>query len=302
MTATTPAATDDVWPMVEKLPEALELEPVGEGRFRVHSLREIGEGDVVFGGQAAAQMLAAAATVDPTKPVKAISTLFDRAAVRMRPMELEVDVLRTGRSFANVTVTSFQGGRLCARSLVMLSADEPDVIRHATTPPDVPPPEECPTWNAYVVGGPESVGGRAMRVVGGVDPSDSDAVGPAELQYWVRLDAAEASRVDSQAFLPFATAGPDIGVAMRPHPGFGTRDAHHRVSTGILAHAVTFHEPFDAREWMLVSLESPYAGRGRSYARGHVFSRAGALLASFTQDNMIRELPADLRGGGHTVL
>jgi acyl-CoA thioesterase len=296
--------TGDVgaWPMVETFTEALELEPLGDGRSRVHSLREIGEGDVVFGGQAAAQLLAAAAAVDPAKPVKAISALFDRAAVRHRPVELEVEVLRKGRSFTNVTVTSSQDGRLCARALVMLSLDEPDTIRHGATAPAVPPPEDCLPWDAYRVGGRGSVAGRALRVVDGVDTSDPDAVGPAELRYWASLDEPAATRAQSQAFLPFATAGPDIGVAMRPHPGFGTRHAHARISTGILAHAVTFHEPFDAREWLLVAMESPYAGRGRSYARGDVFRRDGVLVASFTQDNMIRELPDEGPGAGRTTL
>jgi acyl-CoA thioesterase len=53
---------------------------------------------------------------------------------------------------------------------------------------------------------------------------------------------------------------------------------------------------------MLVAMESPYAGRGRSYARGQVFSAGGVLLASFTQDNMIRDLPAELHRDGRTTL
>jgi acyl-CoA thioesterase II len=77
---------------------------------------------------------------------------------------------------------------------------------------------------------------------------------------------------------------------MRPHAGVGQAQAHRTRSTGVLSHTLTFHEPVVARDWMLLSHRSPYAGRGRSYGQADVFSQDGRLLASFVQDAMIRPL------------
>ena len=79
---------------------------------------------------------------------------------------------------------------------------------------------------------------------------------------------------------------------MRPHPGVGQALAHVTISTTVLTHTLSFHEPFDASQWLLLAQESPYAGRGRSYGRAHVFSADGRVVASFVQDNMIRDFPA----------
>ena len=108
---------------------------------------------------------------------------------------------------------------------------------------------------------------------------------------WTRFVGAPADVVTSQALLAYATDGFLIGTAMRPHVGVGQSQAHVTLSTGVVSHTLTFHEPFSAGEWMLMSQRSPYAGRGRSYGSADVFSRDGALVASFVQDSMIRAIP-----------
>jgi acyl-CoA thioesterase-2 len=80
---------------------------------------------------------------------------------------------------------------------------------------------------------------------------------------------------------------------MRPHEGVGQSLAHVSISTNVLTHTLTFHEPFRASQWMLLAQHSPYAGRGRSYGRADVYTDDGALVASFAQENMIRAFAAD---------
>ena len=79
---------------------------------------------------------------------------------------------------------------------------------------------------------------------------------------------------------------------MRPHAGVGQAQAHRSLSTGVISHTLTFHEPVSAADWMLLSHQSPYAGHGRSYGRADVFRADGQLVASFVQDAMIRSMPA----------
>jgi acyl-CoA thioesterase II len=265
----------------------LDLEQVGEGRFRAQNFAD-GPGGVVFGGQLLAQSIVAAATVDPSKEVKSIHTVFARGGAMDQPLDIEVDAMHTGRALASATVTVRQGERLCTRSLVLLSAVEPDLIRHGVETPQVAGPEEAP--RSAEVGGFWEV-----RIVDGVDLSDPTQVGPPELYVWVRFPGAEATGVIGQALLAYATDGFLIGTAMRPHEGIGYALAHVSISTSVLSHTLTFHEPIDASQWHLLAHESPYAGRGRTYGRANIFGADGRVLASFVQDNMIRDFPKEQR-------
>ncbi|HEV3280851.1 MAG TPA: acyl-CoA thioesterase domain-containing protein [Acidimicrobiales bacterium] len=267
----------------------LDLEPVGEGRFRADNV-DTGFGGVVFGGQLLAQTIVAAATVDPNKEIKSVHTVFARGGSLDQPLDIEVEAMHAGRALASATVTVRQGERLCTRSLCLLSAVEPDLIRHAV---DLPP-----------AGAPEDATGRGgegdfweVRVVGGVDIADPDAVGPAELLVWSRFPGSEATGVIGQALLAYATDGFLIGTAMRPHRGVGQSMSHVSISTSVLSHTLTFHEPVDAGAWHLLAHQSPYAGRGRSYGRADIFSADGRLVASFVQDNMIRAFPEGQQPG-----
>ena len=65
-----------------------------------------------------------------------------------------------------------------------------------------------------------------------------------------------------------------------------------------LDHALWFHRPFRADEWLLYAIDSPSAQGARGLARGLIFDRGGRLVASTTQEGMIRVLPADKIPGG----
>ena len=272
---------------LSELLEVLDLEPVGEGRFRGQNFSE-GPGGVVFGGQLLAQAIVAGATIDPTKEVKSIHTIFARGGQLDKPLDIEVEAMHTGRALASATVTVRQGERLCTRSLVLLSAVEPDLIRHSVDAPTVGTPDDAPK-------GPSEGGFWEVRIVDGVDLSDPAAVGPPELFVWVRFPEAATKGVIGQALLAYATDGFLIATAMRPHEGVGQAMSHVSISTSVLSHTLTFHEPIDASQWHLLAQESPYSGRGRSYGRANIFGPDGEVVASFVQDNMIRDFPEGQR-------
>ena len=268
---------------IEAFLEALTLERVAPHRYRAPNVR-IGH-NVVFGGQLLAQSIVAGLAGHEGKTVKTVHTVFARAASPDAPVEITVDPMHTGRSFSSSTVTISQNDRLCTRSIVLLSADEPDLIRHADASTTASTPEESEVLK-------ESPGAWEVRVVDGVDVGDPDAVGPAELDVWTRFVGAPDDPTTNQALVAFATDGFLIGTAMRPHPGVGQAQAHVTISTGVISHTLTFHEPCAASEWLLLSHRSPYAGRGRSYGCAHIFRANGQLVASFVQDSMIRAMSA----------
>ena len=261
---------------------ALDLEQVGEGRYRAQNLGT-GRG-VIFGGQLMAQALVAAVRDQPDKTVKTLHTIFARGGSMEEPVDIDVDVMHAGRSFGSATVTIHQGERLCTRSLVLLSAEEPDLIRHSDEAPGVDPPEAPSDGEGWA-------GGWDVSIVGNVDINDPDVVAPAQLDVWTRFRDAPDDPVVSQAFLAYATDGFLIGTAMLPHKGFGQSLAHVSISTGVISHTITFHQPFAASEWLLLSQCSPYAGGGRTYGRADVFTADGRPVASFVQDNMVRAIP-----------
>lgn len=267
---------------LSELLSSLDLEEVGDGRY-VGTNAIAGPG-VVFGGQLIGQAVVAAARGHADKRVKTVHTVFARSGAPDTPVDVDVDVMHAGRAFASSAVTIRQGDRLCTRSLVLLSADEPDLIRHAEEMRAVASPDQssrlahgAPAWDA--------------RIVGDVDISDPGAVGPAELDVWSRFAGAPDDPITNQALLAYATDPFLIATAMRPHAGVGQSQAHVSLSTGVVSHTLTFHEPFRAGEWLLLAHRSPYAGRGRTYGRADVFTEDGRLVASFVQDNMVRPVP-----------
>jgi acyl-CoA thioesterase len=267
------------------LPEAFALTRVGEGRYSASSIGDPGTRDVVYGGQLLAQMILASDQVAETKDVASIHTLFARGATVTRPIELDVEVIHDGRTMGSHSVTVHQGDRVCAQGLVLRRAEGPDLIRHQPSMPDVDGPDASPAAGQIGLVAP----GSELRLVGGVDTSDPDATGPAELSVWVRLPAANDDPVVAQALLAYGTDGFLIGTAMRPHAGIGQNMAHANIATGVVSHTLTFHEPVPVGRWLLMAHEGAWAGHGAAYGRAHVFTEDGVLVASFVQESMIRD-------------
>ncbi len=267
-------------------PPELVPEQIGDDRYRAQNVGNPEEGDVVFGGQLMSQLIVIAADRNPGKNVKTLHTIFARGARVSQTTEIEASSMHDGRSFGSETLTVWQGDRLCARALVLLSADEPDLIQHTSEMPSVAGPETCS------LAGPAGLAfpGAEFRIVGDVDTWNPEApTGPPELYVWMRHPTSSDEQCVNQAILAYATDGFLIGAAMRPHAGYGQDRAHVDLATGVVSHTMTFHEPFSVGSWSLLAQEVVYTGRGRVYGRSNVFCEDGTLAASFVQDSIIRK-------------
>jgi acyl-CoA thioesterase-2 len=127
-----------------------------------------------------------------------------------------------------------------------------------------------------------------VRIVDGVDVMTPEITGPPELHVWARFSHAPDDQAVHQALLSWYTDPFLIAAAMRPHDGIGQAMAHDTVSTGVLTHTLSFHEPVDATRWLLLANRSIVAGHGRTYGMGQVFTEDGQQVASYVQDNMVR--------------
>jgi acyl-CoA thioesterase II len=131
---------------------------------------------------------------------------------------------------------------------------------------------------------------------GDVDIHDPDFVAPPDLEAWSRFPGAPDDPAIDQALIAYATDGFLIATAMLPHKGVSQAQAHDTLSTGVISHTITFHEAAPAREWVRIAQHSIYAGHGRAYGRGDIYTADGTLIASFVQDSMIKERPAGSSG------
>lgn len=268
------------------LPDILTLTEVGDHRYVVGRPAELPEGrDVVFSGQLVGQMIMASEVEGGgAKEVRSVHAVFARAGAYSRPLEMTVDQMQSGRTWASDTVTAWQEDKLVARGLVLMNSADADLMRHGPKMPEAvaPPGQLAPA------GGQVFQGAEWRPVPAGVSADGT----PVDLA-WHRYPPGLPSMAANQAVLAWATCGNVIGVAMRPHRDrFSITDAHRSISTGVIAHTIHFLEPVDTSQWLLVVTEGTSAANGRIYGGGSVFSEDGTLVAVFHQDSMARSLEA----------
>ena len=93
-----------------------------------------------------------------------------------------------------------------------------------------------------------------------------------------------------------------IAAALRPHAGVGQAAAHVTLSTGINAIALSFHADVRADRWLLYHHRSTVAADGMTHSECRVHDEAGALVASFTVDAMVRAMTPTAAGDARTAM
>jgi acyl-CoA thioesterase len=269
------------------MPDLLTLKDLGDNRYEPFQPAESAEGrDVVFSGQLLAQMIMASdQSAGGAKDIRSIHAVFARAGTYTKPIELHVDSMQAGRTWASDTVTAMQDGRLLSRAIVLLNSLDPDLMRHDPEPPSgVSAPEDLPPARGQVFPGAE------LRPV----PGEPTIAGVPAQMAWHRFDRPLDSAAANQAVLAWATCGDVIALAMRPHKDIRIQDAHVSLSTGVIAHTLHFTERFGVSRWLLIVTEATKAGGGRIFGGGRVYTEDGVLVATFHQDSMARRATATM--------
>lgn len=280
---TTESAEATQWTLTMLL-DLFDAEPDGENRFTAQTgLAGADERQVVEGTQILAAAIVAAAKRFPEKSIRSAHAVFARAIVVGPPVELDVDVVSEGRSTATAVIAASQNGKRCITVTVLADVPSTDVIRHHLPRPDVAGPADANV-------SPMPMAGRELRLVDVVDVNSPDEVGPPELYAWLRYDPIPTRDDLAKALIAYFTGHLGISTTMRAHEGIGTAQAHLTVSTAPMTVTVSFHEPARWDGWILYSHESTQVGAGMSYVRGAVHTEEGDLIASFSQDALIRPL------------
>ncbi len=229
----------------------------------------------LYGGQLIAQALqAAAATVPPDRTVHSLHAHFIRRGRPAAPVDYAIERERDGRSFSTRLVHAAQSDRRLLACTVSFQQTGDPPARQALPMPALPPASALDATADWLPqferrGLPEFTRGRLSsaawcRVVDGF-PAD-----PA-------LQAAALAYMSDD--LPTETV-----MLARPELGESLADTW----SASLDHAVWFHRPLDARDWLLFSFECVGLAGDRGLAQGQVFDRQGRHLATISQEVLAR--------------
>jgi len=283
--------------LVADLVKLLDVQPQGDDNFLGRRKKD-GVGRV-FGGQVIAQALhAAELTVDPDRPAHSLHAYFLRGGSEDFEIDYKVERDFDGGSFSNRRVVASQQGRPILNLTSSFQRQQQGLHHVDAQMPDVPPPEDLEPEAEVRRRFAEQARPEARHQFLAERPVEMRAI---EGRHWMNPQPAPprshswfktvASLPDDprvhRAILAYASDMSLLGTCMLPH---GLSWARGEVISASLDHAVWFHEPFRADEWLLYATDSPWSGAGRGFNRGRIFTRDGRLVASVAQEGMIRKV------------
>ncbi|MER7866673.1 acyl-CoA thioesterase II [Streptomyces cellulosae] len=286
---------------LQELLDLLDLEQIEEDIFRGQS--RASAVPRVFGGQVAAQALVAAGrTVPADRPPHSLHAYFLRIGDPGAPIVYTVDRIRDGRSFTTRRVVAVQHGKPIFHLSASFQTHE-EGLDHQAPMPDSPDPETLPTSEDRLRGyphlSPEVVhrylGARAAVDLRYVDDPPYGRFGEPRdphSQVWFRTNG-KVEGDDPLLHVVLATYVSDMTLLdsillAHGRGGWAVGD----VVGASLDHAMWFHRPFRADEWLLYDQQSPSAHGGRGLGQGRIYTQDGRLAVSVIQEGVVR-VPRD---------
>jgi acyl-CoA thioesterase-2 len=283
--------------LVADLVLLLDLEPRGSDNF-VGRRKKGGIGRV-FGGQVIAQALAAAErTVDEDRPAHSLHAYFLRGGSEDFEIDFRVNRDFDGGSFSNRRVVAAQQGKPILNLAASFQRPEDGIGHQFPVMPQVPHAQDLksdaelrrelaellPNYYRDRLLNPWPIDSRPVEPRDWISPSPTDPLA----HCWFRTVAAlpDDPRVH-RAVLAYASDMHLLSTSTRPH---GLSWYRGEIKAASLDHAIWFHAPFRADEWLLHVTDSPWAGGARGFTRGQIFSEDGRLVASTSQEGMVRRI------------
>ncbi|HEX5613960.1 MAG TPA: acyl-CoA thioesterase II [Acidimicrobiia bacterium] len=280
-----------------ELLELLELEQLEVNLFRGLSPEE--NRQRVFGGQVAGQALIAAGRTVDRGLVHSLHAYFLRPGDPQIPIVYDVDRIRDGRSFTTRRVVAIQHGRAIFNLAASFHVEE-EGPSHQYDMPDAPDPESIPTLREKMEPHLHRFSAEMAEWIVRERPIDTRSAG---LPHW--LDPDDRVREPEQlvwfrangdlpddpllhaCVVAYASDLTLLDTAVMPHAA-SWDDEQYMIAS--LDHAMWFHRPFRADEWLLYHQRSPSAQAARGLAEGHIYRRDGGLAVTVIQEGLIRPI------------
>jgi acyl-CoA thioesterase-2 len=275
---------------LDALVALLDLEQLDLNLFRGFS-PETTSSTRVFGGQVAGQALVAAGrTVPDDRDVHSLHAYFIRPGDPSIPIIYDTERVRDGRSFTTRRVLAVQRGEAIFSLSASFQKHQHGLEHSEPAPKGVPDPDDLPTMvelaeqgkiSAWMVAEPRPID---MRFV--TTPSWAlTRTGPSDepVRVWMRADGTlPDDPLLHVCMLTYASDLTLLGSVFSRHP---PTDGMQSAS---LDHAVWFHRPFRADEWLLYTCYSPTASGSRGLATGRFTTRDGRMVATAVQEGLVR--------------
>jgi acyl-CoA thioesterase II len=278
-----------------KLIATLTLEPLEDNLFRG---RKASEGwQRVYGGQVLGQSLSAAAlTVAPDRAIHSLHGYFLLAGDPESDIIYDVERIRDGGSFTTRRVRGIQHGRAIFAMSASFHRAETG-YEHQSDMPNAPPPESLPSAKELMAGVMARLPDNMRAYWSREHPLDVRIVDasryasreprPPEQAIWLKTNGVLPNDPHiHQAVLAYASDFTLLDTALIAH---GKLLFDKDIQLASLDHAMWFHRPFRADDWLLYVQDSPSASGARGYCRGVVYDRQGRLVASAVQEGLMRK-------------
>lgn len=287
-------------PVLEDLITLLKLERIEENIFRGDS-RDIGSAQV-FGGQVLGQALSAAQHTVEGRVAHSLHAYFLRRGDMNAPIIYDVDRARDGGSFSNRRVVAIQHGRPILNLAASFQNPEKG-LEHQGEMPDVPPPEGLKDLTEVAADVLEKIPMKLRRFMTDKRPFEFRPVNPISLDardnlppekhVWIRaVDRLPDDQTLHQNLLAYVSDFELLATSTLPH---GLSLNRRNLIMASLDHALWFHRQFKMDEWLLYAMESPNASGARGFARGQLFTKNGKLVASTSQEGLVRVIDPSRR-------
>ncbi|MFM8607128.1 MAG: acyl-CoA thioesterase II [Hyphomicrobiales bacterium] len=281
---------------ISDLLSILDLERLENNLFRGHN-PDAGW-QRVFGGQVIGQALVAACRTVEGRSPHSLHGYFLLPGDPKTPIIYDVERIRDGRSFTTRRVKAIQHGQPIFTLSASFHIEEPG-FSHEVTMPDVPDPDSLPTE--------QEIRERVMPLMPDPVRKYFERERPIELRpvefqrymsreglpprfhVWIKTTGSlPDDPAIHQCVLAYASDMTLLDSTLVTH---GRTVFEREIQAASLDHALWFHRPFRADEWLLYAQDSPFTGGARGFARGAIFRRDGTLIASVAQEGLIRYRP-----------
>jgi acyl-CoA thioesterase-2 len=273
----------------------LDLEQLEVNMFRGNSPKT--RWQRVFGGQVIGQALVASCRTVEGRMPHSLHCYFILPGDPQIPIIYEVERLRDGKSYATRRVTAIQHGNAIFSMMVSFHVEETSAFDHQDPMPDVPPPEKLSADELMKQPLLDHMPEFIRRYYASDRPIElrpvefkryfGEKIPDGRINIWIKTAAKLPD--DPALHLCALAYASDFSLLDSVMARYGRTLFDGRVMAASLDHAMWFHRPFRADEWLLYSQDSPDAQGGRGLARGLIFKPDGTLVASVAQEGSLRE-------------
>lgn len=251
----------------------------------------------VYGGQVLAQSLnAASRTVDGERHPHSLHAYFLRRGDQDHPIIYDVDPIRDGGSFSTRRVVAKQHGKAIFNCSISFQDIEQGMEHQMDMPEGVPEPESLESDSSFyrrvlpaedlrreLLFIPDNV--VDMRSVNHRHPLKASPQEPVK-GFWLKFNGELPDQAAlHRTLLTYISDWGLLEASFYPHPvGFLTKG----LQVASLDHAMWFHQDFRLDEWVYYHIDSPRSAHSRGFNRGSFYSRDGCLIASSTQEGLMR--------------